>query len=244
VAVDISTVSWGVVQDRQGAVRSGVGFTIADATGATVLSGTTNSNGEIAGSLAAGNYTLTVGGVVKPVVVPLSGSGPNTIINTSSSHALQIQNLTTGDSSCEAVDIVSLNDGDTTLGVRGHESGRGTIKVTHVKPDGIADANASALSMVLAPSDVNSEQTAAQGWFLDCPAPGTTGRLVSLRNAGNPKFLVDSDGTTTVYGKLGVNGSTPPAKPTITGSRGGNAALALLLTALASYGLITDGTSA
>ncbi len=34
------------------------------------------------------------------------------------------------------------------------------------------------------------------------------------------------------------------AKPTITGSRGGNAALASLLTALASYGIITDSTTA
>lgn len=33
------------------------------------------------------------------------------------------------------------------------------------------------------------------------------------------------------------------AKPTITGSRGGNAALASLLTALASYNLITDSTT-
>jgi len=34
------------------------------------------------------------------------------------------------------------------------------------------------------------------------------------------------------------------AKPTITGSRGGNAALASLLTALDSYNIITDSTTA
>jgi hypothetical protein len=43
---------------------------------------------------------------------------------------------------------------------------------------------------------------------------------------------------------IGFNGTAPLAKPTVTGSRGGNAALASLLTALASYGLVTDGTSA
>ena len=44
---------------------------------------------------------------------------------------------------------------------------------------------------------------------------------------------------------FGVFGATPPAtKPTITGSRGGNAVLASLITALASYGLITDNTTA
>jgi hypothetical protein len=52
------------------------------------------------------------------------------------------------------------------------------------------------------------------------------------------------DGSVSVLGAFGVNGSTPLAKPTITGSRGGNAALADLLTQLASYGFITDGTSA
>jgi hypothetical protein len=44
--------------------------------------------------------------------------------------------------------------------------------------------------------------------------------------------------------KVGFNGTTPIVKPTVTGSRGGNAALASLLTALAAYGLITDSTTA
>lgn len=40
------------------------------------------------------------------------------------------------------------------------------------------------------------------------------------------------------------NGAGQTSKPAITGSRGGNAALASLLTALATYGLITDSSSA
>lgn len=47
-------------------------------------------------------------------------------------------------------------------------------------------------------------------------------------------------GTTNV----GFYGTNPVAKPAVTGSRGGNAALASLLTALASQGLITDSTTA
>lgn len=43
---------------------------------------------------------------------------------------------------------------------------------------------------------------------------------------------------------LGFYGTAPIAKPTATGSRGGNAALASLLTQLAALGLITDGTTA
>ena len=49
----------------------------------------------------------------------------------------------------------------------------------------------------------------------------------------------------TVVGPEGVGffGATPAAKQTVTGSRGGNAALASLLTGLANLGLITDSSS-
>ena len=50
---------------------------------------------------------------------------------------------------------------------------------------------------------------------------------------------LNHDGT-----KLGFYGTAPVVKPTVTGARGGNAALASLLTQLASQGLITDGTTA
>lgn len=43
---------------------------------------------------------------------------------------------------------------------------------------------------------------------------------------------------------LGVFNTTPTTKQTVTGSRGGNAALASLLTALAAYGLITNSSTA
>jgi hypothetical protein len=45
-------------------------------------------------------------------------------------------------------------------------------------------------------------------------------------------------------GKLGFLGATPIAKPTVTGTRSNAAALASLLTSLASYGLILDGSTA
>ena len=63
-------------------------------------------------------------------------------------HAVRIQNAGTahtvsifhdpaggaGDPTAEAVDIVSTNEQDTTLGVRGRETGKGTVKITHGKP--------------------------------------------------------------------------------------------------------------
>lgn len=57
--------------------------------------------------------------------------------------------------------------------------------------------------------------------------------------AGN----INTSGNWTIGGNVGFNGTAPIAKPTITGSRGGNAALASLLTALANYGLITDSST-
>jgi hypothetical protein len=47
-----------------------------------------------------------------------------------------------------------------------------------------------------------------------------------------------------IAGRAGFNNTAPIAKPTVTGAKGSNAALASLLTALASYGLVTDSTTA
>ena len=46
-----------------------------------------------------------------------------------------------------------------------------------------------------------------------------------------------------VAGNVGFYGTEAAAKPTVSGSRGSNAALASLLTALAGLGLVTDGSS-
>jgi hypothetical protein len=64
--------------------------------------------------------------------------------------------------------------------------------------------------------------------------------------AANPTVIASTagGGGITFNANTGFNNATPIAKPTITGSRGGNAALANLLTQLASYGLLTDGTTA
>jgi hypothetical protein len=43
--------------------------------------------------------------------------------------------------------------------------------------------------------------------------------------------------------KMGFFGTNPIIKPTVTGSRGGNAALASLLTQLAALGLVIDSST-
>ena len=81
-----------------------------------------------------------------------------------------------------------------------------------------------------------------------------TNYYVHANGGGAPTNLVVSDNMgTAAFGffgggagagaKHGFYGSTPATKPTVTGSRGGNAALQSLLTQLASLGLITDSSS-
>jgi hypothetical protein len=77
---------------------------------------------------------------------------------------------------------------------------------------------------------VNSGPIRGPRGFEGPPGPDVSGEI-----AGE----LDHDGTT-----AGFYGATPTTKPTVTGSRGGNAALASLLAALATLGLITDSTSA
>ena len=57
--------------------------------------------------------------------------------------------------------------------------------------------------------------------------------------------LNPNPGSLYLTGAIGLWNAAPPAsKPTVTGAKGANAALASLLTALVSYGLVTDSTSA
>lgn len=70
--------------------------------------------------------------------------------------------------------------------------------------------------------------------------------LARVTAVGNAQFVeVEIDGNLNHDGSgVGFYGTAPVAKPTVSGSRGGNAALESLLTALASQGLITNSTAA
>jgi hypothetical protein len=128
-------------------------------------------------------------------------------------HAVRIQNSGTshtisilhdpaggaGDPSAEALDIVSTNPLDTTLGVQGREEGRGTVKITHEKPLGV-DANASAISIALLGAG-----TACQGIFIGNDAGNkTTGKLLNIRNGGpgTDRLVLTADGHLTIAGQM------------------------------------------
>ena len=77
--------------------------------------------------------------------------------------------------------------------------------------------------------------TATRG-YLDWTSAGTLKIYEGTVGSGAERMAVDGTG-------LSFFGSAPVAKQNITGSRGGNVALADLLTKLALTGLITDSTT-
>jgi hypothetical protein len=77
---------------------------------------------------------------------------------------------------------------------------------------------------------------------------GTAAGDTAIRAVTSGKSIHIGGGTSVIEVTQGdalgfFNDATPATKQTVTGSRGANAALASLLTALAAYGLVTDSTS-
>jgi len=68
---------------------------------------------------------------------------------------------------------------------------------------------------------------------------GVSANAVTIAPTAATSILL---GNTT--GRLGFNGVPAITKPTVIGAKGSNAALASLLNALASYGLVLDTTTA
>jgi hyaluronoglucosaminidase len=116
------------------------------------------------------------------------------IENTGIAHTVSIYHdpaAGAGDATAEALDVVSTNPLDTTVGVHGREQGRGTVKITHEKPAG-ADADASALSICLL-----GQGTASQGIYIGNDAGNvTTGPLLNIRNGGpgSERLVLTADG--------------------------------------------------
>jgi hypothetical protein len=86
----------------------------------------------------------------------------------------------------------------------------------------------------------NSAVTAATTAAIKIDGLNEYGRILwngsSIYEAASGELVINST-------KLGFYGATPVTRPTVTGSKGGNAALASLIAALANLGLIIDSTS-
>ena len=77
-----------------------------------------------------------------------------------------------------SLNVVSANSAFSACGVSGHETGHGTLKISHVNPgpDSESDANAAAISIDLQAGKAGG--TAAQGIFLKSTTGGSSGEIV------------------------------------------------------------------
>lgn len=108
---------------------------------------------------------------------------------------------------------------------------REILRVIGVGHDGGAFTNARAIIRIATSENWSGSATGTRIEFEVTPA-GQTTRVQAM-------VLSGSGGAPGV----GFLGATPVVRQNVTGSRGGNVALASLLTALASLGLITDSTT-
>lgn len=135
----------------------------------------------------------------------------------------------------------------------------GTKNTYIIDPDGVARIEPGFLGLETAGLRVNKEGAGAQDPTASFESNGTVGPVLGTAdsfvtmvldhtwaNATRGSFRLRGVEALAIgpTNAVGFHGSTPTTKPAITGSRGGNAALASLLTQLATKGLITDSTTA
>lgn len=202
----------------------------------------------IAGTFGAGNYVfpanLTVTGV-------LSGSSTLTIAGASAFNG----NVTFGDATSDTVTVTGriastitwATDNTYDLGASGANRPRDFFLARNAVVGGTLDVTGTATfaGAVNAGSVTGGTVTATGGLTVSAGTAAFGATTITHTGAAT---LANGLGADLTLGGAGADltffGGTPTAKLTVTGSRGGNAALADLLSQLAAYGLLTDGTSA
>jgi hypothetical protein len=138
--------------------------------------------------------------------------------------------------------FISFGGTDTALVMDGVAVGSAGLTVTQVVTlSGNADAQLRIIntsSPTTIPAQYNTAYT--NGRLFDWPIRSDVA-IVTVPINGYSLHLIN--GNLEVGGEVGFYGTAPIAKPTVTGSKGGNAALASLMSALASLGLVTDSTT-
>jgi hypothetical protein len=134
---------------------------------------------------------------------------------------------------------------DGTSHVLGDQSGIGTLLTATLGVGSYQALNVKGNLLTVGQSSVQERAMAlmASSYVVNTDASRTTRLTVSMYDATAAREVLrlETSGTAAM---LSFYGSAAVAKPTVTGSRGGNAALASVLTALANLGLMTDSSSA
>lgn len=129
--------------------------------------------------------------------------------------------------------VLQMDDGS-------HAAGSGNVDLRQLGAGILAFTDHGANATVeLVTSSISS--AVERGSIKDDTQTLSIGRYVT--GDGGARVISISTGANTTNALLAFYGTTPIVKPTVTGSRGGNAALASLLTQLANLGLLTDSSS-
>ena len=115
---------------------------------------------------------------------------------TSGDHVAVFNLATDGGTNNAALNVVSANTAFSACEVSGHETGHGTLKISHVNPgpNPASDANAAAISIDLQAGKAGG--TAAQGIFLKSTTGATSGKIMNyVDSAGVTIFALLPDGS-------------------------------------------------
>jgi hypothetical protein len=116
--------------------------------------------------------------------------------HTPGDHVAVLNLAADGGTNNAALNVVSSNTAFSACEVSGHETGHGTLKISHVNPgpNPGSDANAAAISIDLQAGDFAG--TAAQGIFLTSTTGGTSGHILNyVDSKGATVFALLPDGS-------------------------------------------------
>jgi Hyaluronidase protein (HylP) len=137
--------------------------------------------------------------MTKPVSVTVSSGVAVSAKSTSKTpgdHVAVFNLATDGGANNAGLNVVSANTAFSACEVSGHETGHGTLKISHVNPgpNPASDANAAAISIDLQAGKAGG--TAAQGIFLKSTTGGTSGEIMHYVDpTGVTIFALLSDGS-------------------------------------------------
>jgi Hyaluronidase protein (HylP) len=139
--------------------------------------------------------------MTNPISVTVSSgvaiSAKSTSSSTTTHDHVGVFNLDADGGTNAGLNVVSRNTAFSACEITGHETARGTLKISHVNPgtDAALDANAAAISIDLQAS-TDGGSTAAQGIFLKSTTGRTSGKIINYvdRN-GATIFALLPDGS-------------------------------------------------
>jgi len=135
----------------------------------------------------------------EPISITVSSGvaiGAKSTSITPGDHVVVFNLAADGGANNAGLNVVSANTAFSACEVSGHETGHGTVKISHVNPgpDPTSDANAAALSIDLQAGRAGG--TAAQGIFLKSTSGGSSGKIVNyVDSMGVTIFALLPDGS-------------------------------------------------